>query len=227
MTNTITAVLFDMDGTVIDTEPIYSNAWRSATKELGLDLPEYLFYGSIGMNVNDMTAYFLNELDDPAIFPPLYAATIKYVKNARQNGLPVKKGFVAFSDYLLENGIRTAIVTSTRTAEAIECLKSAGIYGRFDVLVGFDDTETGKPTPLPYLEAVKRLNTSTETCVAFEDSPNGILSAASAGIRTVFIKDLVQPPDSVLAKTYARLESLEQAREFIQNLCRGKSYTAN
>jgi beta-phosphoglucomutase-like phosphatase (HAD superfamily) len=131
------------------------------------------------------------------------------------------------SDFLIENKIKTAIVTSTKTDEAVDCLKSAGIYSRFGTVVGFGDTPTGKPTPLPYIKAMNRLGVTCAESLAFEDSPNGIRSAVSAGIRTVFIKDLAEPPRDVLETVYARLENLQQGIKFIQKfVCKGEKYAA-
>jgi beta-phosphoglucomutase-like phosphatase (HAD superfamily) len=103
------------------------------------------------------------------------------------------------------------VATSTARERALWKLDRAGIAGRFDAVVCGDEVSRGKPAPDIFLLAAERLGVRPSECAGFEDSPAGLRSLHAAGIRSIFIKDLVEPEATVLSTVWRRYESLAEA----------------
>lgn len=195
-TSSIEAVIFDMDGLLLDTERLSFNAFIHTCEVFRLQVDEALFMSLVGLNHAAGTvrlAEGMAGLADVALFDQHWQAAFRGLLDG---GIPVKPGVTAVLDCLKAAGIPFAIATSTMTAIALKHLRGAGIGGHFDVVVGGDQIERGKPAPDIYLEAAARLKTPPTRCAAFEDSENGVRAAVAAGMTTVQIPDLKKPtPD--------------------------------
>lgn len=214
----IKAVLFDMDGTVLDTETVHKIAWDRALTEASVPIAEDTFYSLIGLNVQS-TGQYLKEhfgLEEDA-FLQVNSNAVRYsYEYIEQKGLSVKKGFHALSDFLLQNGIKSVIVTSSEQEDARANLGKAGILDRFDGIIGGGDVEKGKPSPEPYLKAAALVGLSPSECIAAEDSANGVRSAYNAGITCVYIKDMIDIPQEVQALAAYHEESLDKIIKIIE-----------
>jgi len=213
----IKAVLFDMDGTVLDTEPLYIEAWKKAFEKETREFEPKLFNQCVGLSVvmcEQLVDEFYGEKGMYRRAVKVAAEWMKYY--IETEGAPVKTGFYKLSDFLRENGIKAIIATSSLHADAARHLTCAGILDRFDGIVGGDATERGKPYPDPYVKAAELAGVSRADCIAVEDSKNGVLSAVEAGIRCVYIKDLLDIPKDVEAKAYRRAESLDEVIDIIK-----------
>ena len=111
-------------------------------------------------------------------------------------------------DHLASLGIPLAVGTSSRRNSALWKLQKAGIADRFTYIVGGDEVKNGKPAPDIFLKAAELLDVPVSSCVGFEDSPAGLMALAAAGIASVFIKDVIEPPEEVLATVWRRFEDL-------------------
>ncbi|MDR0585774.1 MAG: HAD family phosphatase, partial [Treponema sp.] len=125
--------------------------------------------------------------------------------------LPHRPGLLTLLDRLDALEIPKAVATSTERKRALWKLEKAGIADRFTVLVCGDEIRRGKPAPDIFLKAAERLGAAPADCVGFEDSPAGLKGLAEAGIRSVFIKDLAEPPPDVLAGVWRRCADLAEA----------------
>lgn len=135
-----------------------------------------------------------------------------------RTGLETKKGLRELLQWLREMHIPAAVATATDLVRAKEYLDSAGIFGYFDKVVCATMVESGKPKPDIYLYAAQQLGFDPSECVALEDSPNGVRSAASAGCITIMVPDLTPPDEELTGLIHAQAESLADVPDIIKEL---------
>ena len=211
------AVLFDMDGLMLDTEPITIKSKVEEGKKIGLPITEEMVKHTIGMSQRFVDEYF------KSFFGEKYNHS--YFKNKRreylfdfmeQNGLPLKKGLIELLEYLKENNIKVAIVTSS-TKEIIEQYKKYGnVFSYFPIIVTGDEVKEGKPSPDVYLHAASKVGVDPKYCLVLEDSKNGVISGSKAGMTVCMIPDLIIPDDEVKSFNPTILNSLLDVIPFIK-----------
>lgn len=216
----IKAVLLDMDGTIFDTERIHKICWDKAMEEAGIPYTPSTFYDLIGLNDESTKNYLLKNFGiseknytDLSVYA--YELSQRYT---RENGVPVKKGFFELQKYLKEQGIKTAVVTSSICSVAENNFILADITIPFDAIIGGDSVTNGKPDAEPYAKAAEKLGLSPNECLAVEDSTNGIKSAHAAGIKCVFIKDIVDVPPEIKSLAAYEAESLDKIIDIIGDM---------
>lgn len=188
----IQAVLFDMDGTVFDTEVIYRRCWFRAAKDVGFEEDIDLFLHRVcGLNQADMTALVYRIYGDDAPFEVLWGRWLECIDEEMACGvLPLKTGAPEILFALKERGIKIALVTSSGQKTVARYLQMSGLEGVFDAIVTGNQVTHGKPHPECFLTAAKELGISPAHCAVVEDSPNGIKAAHAAGMYTVMVPDL-------------------------------------
>jgi len=212
----IKAVIFDMDGTLIDTEKYYRKYWPVTLAAFGYELTDEMALSlrSLGRPFapKQLKEWFGEDLD--------YWA----VRNKRKEimeevldreGIERKKGAIEIAQKLREKGIVAAIATATDPERAAKYLKITGLDGYFDKVISATMVEEGKPSPDIYLYACKELGLKPEECIAVEDSPNGVLSAYRAGCKTVMVPDQTEPDEELMKLLYARIDSLLEIESLI------------
>lgn len=216
----IKAVLFDMDGTILDTEAIHKKCWEKAMGEVGINYTPCTFYDLIGLNDESTCKYLKSNFHiTDEIYNKMSVNAYSYAEEyVIKNGITVKKGFFELSDFIKDNGLKTAVVTSSVRRVAENNFKLAKINRPFDAIIGGDCVTNGKPDAEPYTKASKALGVSKEECLAIEDSANGVKSAYAAGIKCVYIKDMVDIPDEVKALAEYKSESLDKIIDIIQKI---------
>ena len=218
----IRAVLLDMDGTVLDTERINKICWQKAMAETGYHFEEKVYFDLIGLNDKSMCQYFADNFGfTREQFDQMKLAGYSYSRAYKaEHGVPIKQGFLELSDYLRQQNIKTAAVTSSTCLEAQHNFRSAGIEYRFDLIIGGDSVTTGKPSPEPYLKAAEGLGLQPSECLAAEDSANGIRSAHAAGIKCVYIKDIADIAKEAKALAAYKASTLDELIQIIGNINR-------
>lgn len=187
------AVVFDMDGLLLDTERVYFDSFRATLGALGLPPDDALFQRLVGTN-QVLGRHLLTEgLPGRVTIDEFENFWHNDIAKRLADCIPVKPGVRAVAEYLRERDIPYIIATSTRTETAHLHLDRAGLSTLFQDVVGGDQVAASKPAPDIYLHATARLGHDPAKCVAFEDSPNGVRAAHAAGLITVQIPDIVAP----------------------------------
>ncbi len=203
------AVLCDMDGLLLDSERLSMRALVEAGAALGADLPLAFCYSMIGCPMDTCAAMVLAR--EGADFPVdrLVALHETILAGFVEDGLlATRPGAEALLDALERLGLKRAVVTSSARGRATHHLQKAGLLHRFGQLVSRDDVSRGKPDPEPYLLAARLLEASPSSCLALEDSHNGVRAAHAAGIRVIMIPDLLPPNPEMQEKAWRVLPDL-------------------
>ena len=210
------AVIFDMDGLMLDTERMAYRLWTAVATELGFDLHDELFLRLVGRTRVDTDEILTRELGPS--FPLTHfreTCTVRWLDEIGRNGIPRKEGLLELLETIDRSAVRTAVATSTRRAGADRSLEAAGIAGRFDYVVTGDEVRRGKPAPDIFLLAAERLDVEPHSCGVLEDSVYGIQAAHAAGMIPVMVPDLVPPTDDVCSIAHRVVRSLVEARDYL------------
>jgi HAD superfamily hydrolase (TIGR01509 family) len=209
------AILFDMDGLLIDSERAALASLDVAAATLSLEFPSHVAQRLIGLGRDGGSIVIREALgeDFPLIeFWQVWSS--EYLQRV-EAGVPAKKEVAATLEHLTALNVPIAVATSTETPWAKKKLLKAGIHHFFDHIVGRDAVAHGKPAPDLYLEAASRLRKKTNECWAFEDSLPGLTAALAAGARTHWIPDVAIIDDHHLPVGVERVESIAKIREWI------------
>ena len=202
--------LFDMDGTMFDTERLRFQTLKQASKELiGVEFSDAYLMACLGLSARSAEALAQKQYGQEVPYAEIRKRADELeLETVRQYGVPIKKGLVQVLERLRKAGLRMAVATSSRRAIAEEYLINANVYKFFDVLVCGDEVEKGKPHPEIFLSAAQKLNLEPAQCFMFEDSENGIRSAHDAGGICVLFKDIKEPNASMLAHANYYFENM-------------------
>ena len=212
------AVVFDMDGTIYDTETLSAKGWREAAEHFGLKDFEPTIRDCVGLNRSAIEA-LLKERFGPS-FP--LEEFLSYTRTTLQRRVrehcPIKPGAIELLAWLKENGIAIAMATSSHQNTARERLERSGLLDYFPVIVGGDMVAHSKPAPEPYLTACQMLGVLPEEAWGIEDSPNGVRSVHAAGLVTVMVPDTIPPTPELEALCWRVSPSLYDVEAILQEL---------
>lgn len=219
----IRAVIFDMDGLLLDTEKLLVRFWVQAANEAGYPMTREHALSLRSLHRSFAVPY-LNELFGESFdYKSVRARRMELMSEyLSHEPLELKPGAKELLSYLNNRKIPAAVCTATDFERASDYLTMVGIFGYFSKIVCATMVERGKPAPDVYLYAAGELGLEPRECMALEDSPNGVMSASSAGCVTVMVPDLTQPDDKLRGLSAAVAGSLEEVIEIIEN----SAYTA-
>ncbi|WP_338721871.1 HAD family phosphatase [Devosia sp. XK-2] len=202
------AAIFDMDGTLLDTEAVFRDIVFDVCTELGFEMTDDVHRSMVGSS-HETTNRLLIEAYGVAFPYAMFDEKCRVTMRERSHaGVPVKQGAREFITELRVRGIPTAVATSSRNPHAEHHLRAAGLLDLFETVVTRDDVVNPKPHPEPYLTAAGRLGVDPTRCLALEDSHSGVRAAHAAGMQTVMVPDLVGPNDAIHALGISIMESL-------------------
>lgn len=211
------AVIFDMDGLMLDTERLSYDAFLRAFDEMGYTLPHEDYLTLIGRNRPD-TEKLLAEMYGPH-FPvqAIYQRTHAHYVAAIAKHVPVKAGLRPLLDWLTENNIPIAVASSTERSGVEYKLRQANLRHYFPVIVGGDEVSQGKPKPDIFLAAAQRINIAPDHCIVLEDSEPGIRAAHAANMIPIMIPDLKPASAEIAVLTHRIFNSLNEVLPFLQH----------
>lgn len=210
------AVIFDMDGLMLDTECIYRDVFNRAAADCGIEFPQWLHEKLLGRNTADTKAILHELWQDEAKLDRFFDASRHHHEICFAAPPAAKTGLHELLDMLDERKIPKAVATSTRRAYAIPRLEQCNLAHRFLTISTGDQVARGKPAPDLYLLAAQTIGTAPENCVALEDSEAGVTAAHAAGMTVCMVPDLKQPSDEIRQLAHGVYPSLVEVRQFIE-----------
>lgn len=193
----LSALLFDLDGTLANTDPVHFENWRSILQEYGIEIDRNLYRQRFSGRRNDqIVADFLPQLSPEAGEALSWRKEAEFRQQAEH--LPPMPGLAEILDWAEQRQLKKAVVTNAPPENVEFMLRVLQLEAVFPIVILGDRLPKGKPDPLPYQTALEQLGVAANETVAFEDSPSGIQSAVAAGIPTVGIAS-TQEPDVIQA----------------------------
>jgi len=207
------AVIFDADGTLFDTEQLMYEVWVEIGRDMGLTMTpsEYLHY--VGLNRKTVLEVMRARIGadfDGAEF--MIRCVARLSQRIEEEGVPLKPGVREILELLWQRDIPVGLATSTYRVRTDRRLELCGLGAYFSAVVTGDEVSKGKPDPEIYRAVCKKLGVDPAACLAVEDSKNGILSAHGAGLSIAMIPDMVPPTaelEAMCQKTFASLPELQ------------------
>ena len=213
------AVIFDVDGTLLDTERIYMQAWKDAAAELGYVMTDELLRKTRAINVKDAAKIFETEIGNGFSYEKTRPIRVRIAEEIIKRESPIlKPGVKELLSFLQEKGIRLSVASSTHLKGTREHLSESEILEPFEMVVGGDMVTKGKPNPDIFLKAAELLGVAPEECVVVEDSPAGIRAAYAAGMKAVLVPDQAAITQEIIDMSDAVLESLLDMPRYVEGL---------
>ncbi|SDK29127.1 sugar-phosphatase [Catalinimonas alkaloidigena] len=210
----IKGIIFDMDGLLVDSEPLWRKAEVAIFNPLGVPLTEEMCIQTMGLRIDEVVTYW------HARYPwesPSKEAVVEQIVAAVEalmlaEGKPMP-GVQAIIDLFRKKGLHLAVASSSYKRLIYACLRAFELEDYFTVIHSAEDEPFGKPHPGIYLTALKKLGLAAHECLALEDSPNGMLAAVAAGIPTIVVPEASTFDDPRFEKATLKLSSLEDFTE--------------
>ena len=213
----VKGVLFDMDGTMLDTEPISMACWRKSSAHFDITIDDELMNTFFGKNLVGIEEILRDAfgIDEEAV-KIVEGRQIYYRAHLGEYGAPLKPGLIEILEYLKSKNIPAVVCTSTDKVTGEKLLKKVGVYDYFDDFVYGDMVTRTKPDPEGFLMAAKAIGMDPKECLVVEDSPNGVLAGKAAGGYVIFVPDKIDLPQEVREGITAEMASLQEIIGWIE-----------
>ncbi|MBQ8665103.1 MAG: HAD family phosphatase [Mailhella sp.] len=212
----MSAIVFDMDGVLIDSERLVLKAWRHVGDELGLPDLSGILHKALGTTHAHTATLFADAFGRDFDYLGFRDRVRAYFYDVLTvNGAPLKAGVTELLFWLKSEGWRIGLASSTREAGVRLNMERTGLISYFDVLIGGDMLKASKPAPDIYLMACARLGAAPHTAYAVEDSYNGIRSAHAAGMHALMVPDMVPADEEMRTLARAVLPDLLAVRDWL------------
>ena len=216
MNEPVKAVVFDMDGTLIDTERIYQRFWALAAKELGYDLTSEQMLQLRSLGVIYAEPLVAEMTNDPEAYIKIKTRRAEMMEPYMNSHEIEQKPYVREALTMLrDGGFRLAVATGTDVEHTAEYLRRAGLFDFFGAIISARMFERGKPSPDVYLYACEKIGAKPENSYAVEDAPNGVKAGKAAGMKVVMVPDLTEPDEELMTILDHRADNLLEAARYI------------
>lgn len=207
--NRIDGVIFDLDGTLLDTEKLYKRFWIEAARRMGYPMQE-----RHALMIRSLAAIYAEPLLKKEVCPEFDYHAVRALRRQimeeyiDQNGVDPKPGLVDTLEAIRARGLKIGLATATPEHRARKYLRMVRVEAYFDAVTCADMVKRGKPQPDIYLLACERTGIAPAHALAIEDAPTGIRAAHAAGCLAVMVPDQDQPDEQVRALCHAVVPSL-------------------
>ncbi len=188
----VEAVIFDMDGLLVDSEVMFRDCMNHVAGLYGRDLPDSVFLRMVGLPSPVSRRIAIDHFGADFPIDAFNEAVWNHARSRHDAGVPLKPGVVELLDHLDRAAVPRAVATSSSHAVVELQLGRTGILPRFHSVVAAGDYARGKPHPDPFLTAASRLSADPARCLALEDSHNGVRAAQAAGMMVIMVPDLLE-----------------------------------
>lgn len=213
------AVIFDMDGTMFDTEYLASIAWKRAGEELNYTITEDVLSQVRGRNITDAIRIFSDFYGTDQVYKRAKVLRDQYVANMiEQDGVPIKKGLLELLTFLKGRHKKMAVATSSKCEPAKRHLIETGVYDYFHAHIYGDMVKISKPNPEIFLIAAEQLGVTPDECLVLEDSKAGIRAGKNAGMCPILIPDLTPPDKEMTEDAYLICNDLLEVLDILKNI---------
>ncbi|MGN0076282.1 MAG: HAD family hydrolase [Parafannyhessea sp.] len=212
------AAIFDLDGLMFDTEPIWVSAWDPAFKGQGLELKPGLvqrFFGMSQPRIEELVAQAYD--NDPRAITAVREHVRIGIEEMLAHGAPKKPGLDELLALLAEKNVPCAVASASPRTLVESHLRKGGVDTYFSAVIAGDDGLLSKPAPDVFLEAARRLNAAPASSLVLEDSPNGIRAASAGGFLSVMVPDMIAPTPETRSLATCVCSSLLDVRDLIAN----------
>lgn len=212
------AVIFDMDGVLIDTERISFKSFQEVLKKYNYKMDEKFYLTMIGRNVRSIRALIEKEYGSEFPFDEIYEKKVKLSRETiDRDGVIIKRGVHELIDYLREKNYKIAVATSTSRMRALQLLEEIGVKDKVNFIICGDQVENSKPDPEIFLKAARGLKVDPEKCIVIEDSDAGITAAHAAKMIGIHVPDMKNLEDEIQKLAFKVCNSLYDVKEYLEN----------
>lgn len=212
----VKGVIFDMDGTMFDTERLSTKGWIYAGKKLGVDIPIALTDSFRGRNPQAIRSMFAEYFGDKLDYDEARAIKHEYFDEVTKDSVPFKEGLMELLEYLKKNDIPAAVATSTEKKRASRLLHVSGVENMITACIFGDMIEKGKPEPDIFLKAAELIGQDPKECLVLEDSAPGLMAGKAAGGYTIYVPDIAVVPKEAKEGITAELADLHEVAAWIR-----------
>lgn len=215
----IDAIIFDMDGVLIDSERRSFECYQKILEEYGYEMDEKFYVKFIGRNVDGIKTIIKEGYGADFPVDVIYEKKSKLASEVTdKNGVIIKPGVHELLDYLNKNNYKIAVATSTRRERALQLLEKAEIKNKVNYVICGDQVEISKPNPEIFLKAAIGLEVSAEKCMVIEDSDAGITAAHAAKMIGIHVPDMKLLEDDTKNLAFKIFDNLLQVKEYLEEI---------
>ena len=215
----IKAIIFDMDGLMIDSERVTFECYQERLKDMNLTMDEEFYKTLLGKPIKGIYQRFYDVYgNDFPIENVIQDVHQLMAERFETEGVPVKKGLVELLHYLKDNNYKTIVATSSKRDRVDKILAQAKITEFFDDSICGDEVTKGKPNPEVFLKSCQKLGVNVDEAIVLEDSEAGIQASYDANIKVICIPDMKYPEKQYEEKTFKILKDLTEVTAYLKSL---------